>query len=48
MNITSKKSHEERTCFDCREVIGKETIEKYPDTEICQECIEYIEKVEKV
>jgi len=31
---------EERTCFDCGQEIWKETVEKYPDTELCEECIE--------
>jgi hypothetical protein len=31
---------ERRTCFDCGQKIYKETIEKYPDTELCGECIE--------
>jgi hypothetical protein len=31
---------ERRTCFDCGQKICKETIEKHPDTELCEECIE--------
>ena len=29
-----------RYCFDCDDEIGQETIDKFPDTEICSECIE--------
>jgi RNA polymerase-binding transcription factor DksA len=27
-------------CFNCGEDIDKDTLEKYPDTEICRECID--------
>ena len=29
-----------RVCCDCQEVIDDETIETYPDTEICGDCLE--------
>jgi len=28
-----------RTCCDCEEVIDEDTIEKYPNTEICGDCL---------
>lgn len=28
-----------RKCFDCGEDIDDETLEKFPDTEICLDCI---------
>jgi len=33
-------ARESRTCCDCECVIDDETIEKYPSTEICGECLE--------
>jgi len=33
------KKMEQRICFDCSQVIDDETIKKYPDTEVCSECI---------
>jgi hypothetical protein len=29
-----------RVCCDCQEPIDDETIKKYPDTEICGDCLE--------
>ncbi len=29
----------EKMCLDCAQRICKETIRKYPDTELCRECI---------
>ena len=33
------KKQIKRTCFDCGEDINDETIETYPDTEICLCCL---------
>lgn len=30
---------EEKLCFDCGEVIDPDTLDQFPDTEICSECI---------
>jgi len=33
------KNMQQRTCFDCEEVIDDETIKKYPETEVCSDCM---------
>jgi len=32
-------ARESRTCCDCEQVIDEETIEKFPSTEICGDCL---------
>ena len=39
LELFEKDLIKERVCFDCDYVIDKETLEKYPDTEICKQCI---------
>ena len=34
-----KKLIEMRECYDCGQLIEDETIEQYPDTEICGDCL---------
>ena len=31
-----------RICFDCGQIISEETLQKFPDTEICGDCLSMI------
>lgn len=34
-----EEEQKKKYCFDCEEEISEETLEDYPDTEICGDCI---------
>ncbi len=38
--IEKLEQDNKRRCFDCDDEIDHETIDKFPDTEICIECME--------
>ncbi len=40
--IKKMEKDNKRYCFDCDEEIEHETIDKFPDTELCSECLEDI------
>lgn len=44
---TTENEDNKRYCFDCDEEIDKNTIDTFPDTELCIECIED-EDVDKI
>ena len=42
-HIDKLEEDNKRYCFDCDDEIDHETIDKFPDTELCAECIEEME-----
>ena len=39
-NCLEKEQRFSKSCFDCQQEISQETLNKYPDTELCGECID--------